>query len=155
MSDDLWDRVMADQSVGVSWPSPSLEVRRKILSPKHLQPTRFLRGPVPTPWLNAAADANPLALRVGLAIWYVSGCNGGKRTVTLNQASRDAMGLTPARVHRGLRALAAAGLVRIVTQRPGAHPIVELIDPDAKDLEPASEAVEPCTVIPNPTEPTQ
>ena len=128
MSDDVWDRVLADQDVGVSWPSPSLEVRRKILSPKQLQPTRFLRGPVPTSWLNAAADANPLALRVGVALWYVSGCNGGKRSVPLNQAARDAMGLTPARVHRGLRALAAAGLIQIVKQRPGAHPVVKLVE---------------------------
>jgi hypothetical protein len=128
MSDDVWDKVLADQNVGVSWPSPSLEVRRKLLAPKQLQPTRFLRGPVPTSWLNAAADANPLALRVGVALWYVSGCNGGKRSVPLNQAARDAMGLTPARVHRGLRALAAAGLVEIVKQRPGAHPVVKLVE---------------------------
>jgi hypothetical protein len=135
MSDDVWDRVLADQNVGMSWPSPSLEVRRKILTPKQLQPTRFLRGPVPTPWLNAAADANPLALRVGVALWYVSGCNGGKRTVPLNQAARDAMGLTPARVHRGLRALVAAGLIQIVKQRPGAHPVVKLVERVSDEVE--------------------
>jgi hypothetical protein len=128
MSDDVWDRVLADQNVGMSWPSPSLEVRRKILAPKQLQPTKFLRGPVPIPWLNAAADANPLALRVGLALWFISGCKGEKTTVTLNKPARAAMGLTAARVHRGLRALVAARLVEIVKQRPGAHPVVKLVE---------------------------
>jgi hypothetical protein len=135
MSDDVWDRVLADQNIGVSWPSPSLEVRRKLLAPKQLQPTKFLRGPVPIPWLNAAADANPLALRVGLALWFISGCKGGTPTVTLNKPARAAMGLTPARVHRGLRALVAAGLIQIVTQRPGAHPVVKLVERVSDEVE--------------------
>jgi len=135
MSDDVWDRVLADQNVGMSWPSPSLEVRRKILTPKQLQPTKFLRGPVPLDWLAAASLAGRPAISIGLSLWYVSGCSGGKRTVSLNQSARQHMSLTPTTVHRGLRALAAAGLIQIVKQQPGAHPVVKLVERVSDEVE--------------------
>jgi hypothetical protein len=90
---------------------------------------RFLKGPVPWPWLQRAMALPGKALAVGLMLWKEAGCEG-KRTVhfCLARAAADGVPLTTAR--RAMRRLEAAGLV-VVRRKPGSGLDVTLLDPPA------------------------
>jgi hypothetical protein len=112
-----------------------------LADPKPKRPDRFirgepfLRGPVPWRWVERAAALPGRALFVALVLWREAGCTKS-RTVTLSVARATAPGFHRATVHRGLRRLEAAGLVR-VRSAPGRCFTVDILDAPATDLGPA------------------
>jgi len=61
-----------------------------------------------------------------LACWFLQGCNRG-RPFTLNQSTAKRFGLNKLNRRRGLRALEAAGLIRL-HHKPGRLSIIEMVD---------------------------
>src|SRR5262245_7455403 len=72
------------------------------------RPDRFLKGPVPWPWLLSAMLLPGKALAIGLMLWLQRGITGD-RTVTfcLSRAAADGIPTTTAR--RAMKALERAG----------------------------------------------
>jgi hypothetical protein len=92
--------------------SPPTPLARSVRSvPRHQQGQRFLKGPVPWAWLEAAARQPGKALHVGVVLWLLVGM---KRSacVTLNLSRLGALGVSRYAASRGLKALRAAGLLR-------------------------------------------
>jgi hypothetical protein len=85
--------------------------------PRHRQGERFLRGPVPWPWLLAAGACTGKALHVALALWHEAGM-ARSRTVPFRPARAREFGMSRDTARRGLRALERAGLVS-ARQVPG------------------------------------
>jgi hypothetical protein len=91
------------------------ELKRPQDSPR--KKPRFLKGPVPWPWLLQAMKLPGKALAIGLMLWFRRGLTG-RRTVhfCLGRAAADGIPTTTAR--RAMRELERAGLVTI-ERRPG------------------------------------
>jgi DNA-binding MarR family transcriptional regulator len=86
---------------------------------------RFLRGPIPMPWLLAASSLPGKALSVGVAIWHVAGMEKTARVRLSHKLLREG-GVTRDSAYRALRRLEVAGLVAVNRHR-GRSPIVELL----------------------------
>jgi hypothetical protein len=86
---------------------------------------RFLKGPIPWPWIATAAALPGQALLVGLCIWRLAGATKNC-TISFGNADLKPLGIGRAAKSRGLRALERAGLVEIVHQ-PGRFPKVTLL----------------------------
>jgi hypothetical protein len=80
--------------------------------PRHRQGEKFLKGPVPWAWLESAMRLPGKALHVALALWWEAGC-ANRRTVRFCLNGSLPGGLTRQSARRGLRRLAAGGLVTI------------------------------------------
>jgi hypothetical protein len=115
------------------------EELKKLLEREPKKPPRprpggkFLKGPVPWNWLARALRLPGKALAVGVLLWWEAGC-ANRATVRFHQGLRRELGLGchEDTVRRGLRALEAAGLVRV--GRPSGRCLeVTLLDapPDA------------------------
>jgi hypothetical protein len=78
---------------------------------------RFLKGPVPWPWLVRAMALPGKALAVGLILWLQCGLTG-RRTVLFCLARAVAEGIPTTTARRAVRALERAGLVAI-RRKPG------------------------------------
>lgn len=104
-------------------PSPKREK-----APRHKAGERFLRGPIPMAWINAASKAagKGSGLKVAIAIWYLSGLNRQAKTIKLSSSVLAKMGVKRHAGYRGLEALENAGLVRVERQ-DGRSPMVTLI----------------------------
>jgi len=104
-------------------PAPAAGRRR---TPRARREGRFLKGPVPWPWLARAMKLPGKALAVGLMLWLQRGLTG-RRTVhfCLTSATTDGIPATTAR--RAVRELEAAGLVS-VRRKPGRGLEVILLD---------------------------
>jgi hypothetical protein len=87
-------------------------------------PALFLKGPVPWPWIIAAAALPRSALLVGLCLWRLAGALKS-RSVTLGNADLKAFGVDRAAKSRALAALEGAGLIQ-VAHEPGRFPTVTL-----------------------------
>ena len=88
---------------------------------------RFLKGPVPWPWI-VAADALPgRALIVGLSLWRLAGALKS-RTVRLGNADLEPLGVDRASKSRAIAALEGARLIE-VARRPGRFPTVTVLAP--------------------------
>ena len=100
------DRLRLDTSL---FPTPLARSVRSV--PRHRQGERFLRGPVPWAWLEAAARQPGKTLHVGVVLWLLVGM---KRSacVTLNLSRLGALGVSRYAASRGLKALRAARLVK-------------------------------------------
>lgn len=105
--------------------------RKSEKAPRHRAGERFLRGPIPMAWLCAASRASGQGsgFNVGIAIWYLSGLNKQAGTIKLSGSVLREMGIERHAGYRGVRALEAAGLVR-VEHRPGKVPLVTILDVD-------------------------
>lgn len=78
--------------------------------PRHRPSEKFLKGPIPWPWLQAAARLPGSALAVGILLWQRAGYHG-KRNVCFCQKWGAEMGISIPAVRRGLKALEQARLV--------------------------------------------
>ena len=87
----------------------------------------FLRGPIPMEWLSAASALCKSALLVGLALWFLRGVIGKQCPVKFTSAARRSMRLTREQSRRGIPALEAAGLLRVVKGGRGRCPVVEIL----------------------------
>ncbi len=116
---DRW--VMEADAVQYAMPTAGKQHRSR--SPR---PRRFLKGPVPWPWLLKAMQLPGKALAIGLMFWKESGC--ARRTTIhfcLSRAVAEGVPITTAR--RAIRALEQAGLVEI-ERLPGRGLKVTLLD---------------------------
>jgi hypothetical protein len=98
----------------------------------------FIRGPIPVTWMATAASISVAATRVGLALWYVSGCERGTATVRISYQARDLFALDNATLCRGAKSLVEHGLLRVVEQRPGSYATYEIL-PAPAPVEPLEE----------------
>jgi hypothetical protein len=87
---------------------------------------KFLCGPVPLAWINKAAELPGKALAVGLALWFLRGCQK-RRTVRLTRRTLERFAVKRKPGYLGLQKLEAAGLVRVL-RRVGTSPIVTICE---------------------------
>src|SRR5262245_9648819 len=88
--------------------------------------SRFLKGPVPWPWLQRAMLLPGKALAVGLRLWLLYGMTGpGTVKLCLSQCTDDGIPARTAR--RAIQALERAGLVSVV-RKPGRGLEVTILD---------------------------
>jgi hypothetical protein len=74
---------------------------------------RFLKGPVPWPWLVRAMKLPGRALHVGIYVWFFAGMSRSETVVlTMSRLQRE-LGFSRATATRGLAALEAADLVSV------------------------------------------
>jgi hypothetical protein len=85
---------------------------------------RYLKGPVPWPWIAAAAALPGKALIVGLCLWRLAGATNN-RTVVLGNRDLAPFGIDRAAKSRALAALEGAGLIT-VARRASRFPVVTL-----------------------------
>jgi hypothetical protein len=79
---------------------------------------RFLRGPIPWPWLTRAGRLGGRALQVGLVIWHYTAMQRAE-TIRINLATTaEEFGADRTTMSRGLERLERAGLVA-VSRGPG------------------------------------
>jgi hypothetical protein len=87
---------------------------------------RFLKGPIPWPWLTRAAACPGKALAVAVALWFRGGLTGAN-TVSLSLSGlKEEMGVQRDAARRGLKELEMAGLV-LVEHRVGCQPRVTIL----------------------------
>lgn len=95
---------------------------------KRVSADRFLAGPVPMSWLAEAYRRGSAAQAVGLALWHARGMQRGREApIKVNAASRRPMGLSQDQARRGVRALEAAGLVKIERGGRGRCAVVTIV----------------------------
>ena len=92
---------------------------------------RFVKGPIPQPWLASAAALPGKALAVGIAIWYRSGIEKSKESIKICPTALEQFNLKARTGRRGLAELEKAGLVSVVRHR-GRCPRVTLLVKAAK-----------------------
>jgi hypothetical protein len=80
--------------------------------PRHRPGEAFLKGPIPWPWLTAAARLPGKALQVSLLLWKLAGCRKS-RAVPFCLARGAEVGVSRKGARLALRCLEAAGLVRV------------------------------------------
>jgi len=78
---------------------------------------RFLKGPVPWPWLQRAMTLPGKALAVGLMLWLKRGITG-RHTVHFCLAHAEAEGISQKASRCAIRCLETAGLI-LVQRQPG------------------------------------
>lgn len=86
---------------------------------------RYLKGPVPWPWIVAAAALPGKALIIGLCLWRLAGATKN-RTVVLGNVDLAPFSIDRAAKWRALVALEGAGLVTVARQ-PNRFPSVTLL----------------------------
>jgi hypothetical protein len=97
--------------------------------PRHRKGERFLKGPVPWPWLQWAARLPGKALHVGVALWQLAGM-ANTTTVKLSLSWLETeLGAQRDAGRRALGALEGAGLVEVV-RHPGRCPVVTILPAD-------------------------
>lgn len=87
---------------------------------------KFLKGPVPWSWIEAASKLPGKTLAVGLCLWRLAGAMKC-RTVKLSNTECEALGVDRHAKSRALKTLKIAGLVSIY-QKPGCLPKVTILD---------------------------
>jgi len=102
--------VDALRSPGVDLDALRNQPSRKL--PRHRPGEAFIKGPIPWPWVERAMTLPGKALAVGLMLWKEAGCRRN-RTVRFRLAGAIDRGIPLDTARRGLRALAAVGLVSI------------------------------------------
>jgi hypothetical protein len=106
-------------------PGPTPGARKKRPT-KHRRSGRFLKGPIPWPWLVRAMTLPGKALAVGLILWLQVGITG-RRTVHFCLAHAAVEGIPTTTARRAIRQLEQAGLVAI-RRKPGRGLEVTLLD---------------------------
>jgi hypothetical protein len=86
---------------------------------------KFLKGPVPLPWLALAGRQPGKALHVAVVLWFLAGVMRSS-TVALSGEVLKPFGVDRRAGHRGLTALERAGLVAVERHR-GRQPRVTLL----------------------------
>ena len=94
--------------------------------PRHKAGEKFLRGPIPWPWLETAGRLPGKTLHVAMVLWLLAGI-ARRRTVRWAPAIAATLGIGRHAAYRGLAALEAAGLIT-VDRRNGRCPVVTVND---------------------------
>jgi hypothetical protein len=85
----------------------------------------FVKGPLDGEWIGKAAALPGKSLHVALAIQYKAGLTKSSHVKVTNQ-DRERFSLKPDAYRRGLKALEAAGLVKVV-RKPGACAQISIV----------------------------
>jgi hypothetical protein len=85
---------------------------------------RFILGPLPLDWFEAASSLGHGPLAAGLTIWRVYGMTK-RDTMTLSSADLRHMGISKIAKSRALRALERAKLIR-VKREPGRGAVITI-----------------------------
>jgi hypothetical protein len=112
-------------------PTPNAKKKKRPHRPRRAD--RFLKGPIPWPWLVRAMALEGKALAVGLILWLRCGLTG-RRTVLFCLARAEAEGIPTTTARRAVRALERAGLVAI-RRKPGSGLEVTINDLPLGDAE--------------------
>jgi hypothetical protein len=88
------------------------------------QTGKFIRGPIPLPWIISAINLPPCAIKIGLVLWYLTGLRKSS-TVTLSTKMLKEFKIDRSTKYRGLKQLELAGLVE-VNRRLKKNPIVTI-----------------------------
>ena len=88
------------------------------------QSLRYIKM-IPMDWLSQAVTLCPPAVRVGLACWFMDGCNKQK-PFTLTRATCQLLGIAKWDKRRGLRQLENAGLIKIL-RVPGRLSLIAMV----------------------------
>ena len=104
------------------------EYRRSTKPPTPATGERFLKGPVPLPWLEAAARLPGKSLHAGIALWYAAGL-ARSASVPLSNIAGLRFGLDRNAKYRALDWLEGAGLI-IVERKLGRAPVVTILHPN-------------------------
>jgi hypothetical protein len=102
------------------------KARPKNRLPRHKACERFLRGPIPWHWLEAAGRLPGKTLHVAIALWLLAGIKRG-RPAKWEPATAATLGVERHAAYRGLAALEAAGLIA-VDRRNGRCPVVTMLE---------------------------
>lgn len=87
----------------------------------------FLKGPIPLPWLTAAAQLSGKApVAVGLAIWFEAGRRKSNE-VKLTSAILQRFAIKRKSKYSALKSLEDAGLIR-VRREPRKNPMVTILE---------------------------
>lgn len=78
-------------------------------------------------WLAAAQGLCKSAMGIAIALWFVRGVSGKTGSLKVTRAVKRHMGLTDDQSQRGIRALEAAGLLRVCKGGRGRCPVVEIL----------------------------
>ena len=107
-------------------PEPGEAPPRPTKPPRHRPGERFLRGPIPWPWLAVAARLSGKALALSLYLWREA-LRHNRRTVRLC-LGRVGLGMSEQVARRAVQQLERAGLVSVL-RKPGRGLEVTLLDP--------------------------
>lgn len=103
-------------------PAPTQKLARRVRAGE-----KFLRGPVPIPWLAAAHRQCKSAMGIAIALWLEIGMRGNREPIRVTRKIRRHMGLSNDQSRRGIHALVAAGLLRVCKGGRGRCAIVEIV----------------------------
>ena len=95
--------------------------------PRRRRGEKFLKGPIPWPWLVLACRGPGKTLHVAMALWFLYGVSRDRAPVALTRQVLAEFRVSPRAAHRGLAALERAGLVAVVRHR-GRLPRVTLLE---------------------------
>ena len=97
---------------------------------RNTQSYKFLKGPVPLPWLIAAAELPGKTFIVGIVIWFRCGlCKSS--TITLPSTVLSLFHIDRSAKSRALDSLEKASLIT-VERRSGKSPVVTVLDMQAR-----------------------
>lgn len=97
--------------------------------PRPRQRERFLKGPIPWPWLERAGALPGKALHVAIRLWFEVGLTRSSK-VSISMTGMTKMGGSRFAASRGLAALEGAGLVSVV-RHAGRKPQVVMLETPA------------------------
>jgi hypothetical protein len=119
--------------------------------PRPRQRERFLKGPIPWPWLERAGALPGKALHVAIRLWHEVGLTRTDK-VSISMTGMARMGISRFAASRGLSALEGVGLVSVV-KHAGRKPEVTIL-PTLTLTKPAlpddSKVAEPGDVVTTP-----
>ena len=87
---------------------------------------RFIKGPLPLPWLQRAAAIPGKVLHVALGLWYVAGLCRSKM-FSFKRSVAMGLSVSPDAMYDALTKLEGAGLISVVRHR-GRSPVVTILD---------------------------
>jgi hypothetical protein len=92
----------------------------------------FIRGPIPSNWIQTAAKLPGAALPVALATWEVAGLSGRQQGLVVSSERLARYGVSRYSKRRALAALVSAGLIR-VHARKNRSPQIDVLFPIGPD----------------------
>jgi hypothetical protein len=93
--------------------------------PKPRQPGKFLKGPIPWPWLERAMPLPGKALHVGIQVWHQVGLTRSS-VVSISMSGMAKVGVSRFAASRGIAALEKASLISVV-RHAGRKPVVTIL----------------------------
>ncbi len=115
--DDI-DKLRLDAPIA---PSSQKASKRR---PRTRHGEQFIAGPIPLPWITAAAALPGKAMQTAMAIWFLAGVRRSS-CVTLTTCLVKKFSVLPDAKRRALKALEKAGLIQVDRGR-GRNPIVTI-----------------------------